>query len=163
VGIWPGNSENHHVPAGHTFFRKRTKELNLSFNPERNVPTGCNTFFRERKILIHNTWRIWPWNSKNHQFYTFFRERKKRRKILIHNTWRIWPWNLKITIFLQFTHSLGSRSGQWTDDKHRSYLTFMEENFVKEMFENGCCRTTHVAVADSATTSLHKIDEVSKL
>jgi hypothetical protein len=37
----------------------------------------------------------------------------------------------------------------------------MEENFVKEMFENGCCRPTHMAAADIATTSLQKIDEVS--
>lgn len=46
----------------------------------------------------------------------------------------------------------------WTDDKHRSYLTFMEENFVKDMYEREYCAVDvcgHGAYPESRNTVTH--------
>ena len=54
--------------------------------------------------------------------------------------------------------STDSLATGWTDDKHRSYLTFMEENFVKEMFD-GEYSKSHTAVETTAQ-SQHKLNQV---
>mgnify|MGYP006889235147 FL=1 len=54
--------------------------------------------------------------------------------------------------------STDSLATGWTDDKHRSYLTFMEENFVKDMYEREYCAVDvcgHEACHQGANTVTH--------